>query len=62
MTNHYSRIANIDHATLAAVDVLRSCEMDYLVMGMSAATYWHALRAVGITDRKAGFGALMEHH
>jgi maleate cis-trans isomerase len=24
-----------------AVDVLLSCEMDYLVMGMSAATFWN---------------------
>jgi maleate isomerase len=32
------------------------------VIAINTATYWHALRAVGITDRKAGFGALMEHH
>ena len=33
-------VANIQGATLDAVDVLKSCEMDYLVMGMSAATFW----------------------
>ncbi len=33
-------VANINAATLEAVDVLKSCEMDYLVMGMSAATFW----------------------
>jgi maleate isomerase len=32
------------------------------VIAINTATYWHALRAVGITDRKAGFGSLMEHH
>lgn len=33
-------VANINQTTLDAVDVLKSCEMDYLVMGMSAATFW----------------------
>ena len=33
-------VDNINLATLDAVDILRSCEMDYLVMGMSAATFW----------------------
>ncbi len=33
-------VANIQGNTLAAVDVLKSCEMQYLVMGMSAATFW----------------------
>jgi maleate isomerase len=32
------------------------------VIAINTATYWHALRAVGISDRKAGFGSLMEHH
>ena len=32
------------------------------VIAINTATYWHALRAVGINDRKAGFGALLEHH
>jgi len=32
------------------------------VIAINTATYWHALRAVGITDKKAGFGTLLEHH
>jgi maleate isomerase len=32
------------------------------VIAINTATYWHALRALGINDRKAGFGSLMEHH
>lgn len=32
------------------------------VIAINTATYWHALRACNIPDRKAGFGALMEHH
>lgn len=34
-------VDNINQATLAAVDTLKSCEMTYLVMGMSAATFWN---------------------
>ncbi len=30
------------------------------VIAINTATYWHALRTLGILDRKAGFGALME--
>ena len=33
-------VKNIQDNTLQAVDVLKSCEMQYLVMGMSAATFW----------------------
>jgi len=33
-------VHNIQGSTLQAVDVLKSCEMQYLVMGMSAATFW----------------------
>lgn len=32
------------------------------VIAINTATYWHALRAVGIHDRMAGFGSLMSHH
>jgi maleate isomerase len=32
------------------------------VIAINTATYWHALRACGITDRRAGFGSLLEHH
>jgi len=34
-------VESINAATLDAVDVLRTCEMDYMVMGMSAATFWN---------------------
>ena len=33
-------VDNINKATLDAIDVLRTCEMDYMVMGMSAARKW----------------------
>ncbi|PPD15667.1 MAG: arylmalonate decarboxylase [Methylobacterium sp.] len=32
------------------------------VIAINSATYWHALRAMGITDRFAGHGPLFEHH
>jgi maleate isomerase len=32
------------------------------VIAINAATYWHALRAVGITDKMQGFGSLLSHH
>ena len=32
------------------------------VIAINAATYWHALRAVGITDKLQGFGTLLSHH
>jgi len=32
------------------------------VIAINTATYWHALRTCGITDRRAGFGSLLEHH
>lgn len=32
------------------------------VIAINTATYWHALRAVGIEDKLAGFGTLMSHH
>ncbi len=32
------------------------------VIAINTATYWHALRAVGIPDRVAGFGSLLERH
>lgn len=34
-------VDNINKATLEAIDVLRTCEMDYMIMGMSAATFWN---------------------
>jgi maleate isomerase len=32
------------------------------VIAINTATYWHALRACNIQDRKAGFGSLMEYY
>ena len=32
------------------------------VIAINTATYWHALRAVGITDRVVGFGTLLTAH
>ena len=32
------------------------------VIAINTATYWHALRACGIQDKKAGFGSLLEFH
>jgi maleate isomerase len=34
-------VAIIQDNTLAAIDLLRSCEMQYMVMGMSATTFWN---------------------
>ena len=32
------------------------------VIAINTATYWHALRAVGILDKMQGFGSLLSHH
>lgn len=32
------------------------------VIAINTATYWHALRTLGITDKIAGFGSLLSHH
>lgn len=32
------------------------------VIAVNTATYWHALRRDGITDKVEGFGSLMSHH
>ncbi len=37
-------------------------ELGKPVIAVNTATYWHALRACGIHDKKAGFGQLMEFH
>lgn len=34
-------VADIQDNTLQALDVLKSCEMQYVVMGMSATTFWN---------------------
>jgi maleate isomerase len=31
------------------------------VVAINTATYWHALRAVGITDKLQGMGKLLSH-
>lgn len=53
-------VANIQGSTLAAVDVLKSCEMQYLVMGMSAATFWDgragAQKYLAMMQERAGVG------
>ncbi|MBL8384482.1 MAG: hypothetical protein JNM90_15490 [Burkholderiales bacterium] len=53
-------VGNINGATLQAVDVLKSCEMDYLVMGMSAATFWDgragAEKYLKMMTERAGVG------
>ena len=37
-------VAIIQEHTLRAIDLLRTCEMQYLVMGMSATTFWDGRR------------------
>jgi maleate isomerase len=32
------------------------------VIAINTATYWHALRSMGINDRVGGFGSLLEQH
>lgn len=32
------------------------------VIAINTATYWHALRSLGIPDKIAGFGSLLSHH
>ena len=53
-------VDNINKATLDAVDVLKSCEIDYLVMGMSAATFWNGRRGaeayLQMMTERAGVG------
>ena len=53
-------VKNINQTTLDAVDVLKSCEMDYLVMGMSAATFWDgragAEKYLSLMQARAGVG------
>jgi maleate isomerase len=32
------------------------------VVAINTATYWHALRTMGVQDKRDGFGALMREH
>ena len=49
---------------LAAIDACAEAErwLGKPVLAINAATYWHALRADGITDRMDGFGSLLAAH
>ena len=53
-------VENINKTTLEAVDTLTSCEIDYLVMGMSAATFWNgrdgAEKYLKMMTERAGVG------
>ena len=53
-------VASINEAALQAVDVLKSCEMDYLVMGMSSATFWDGRKGaeqyLAMMQDRAGVG------
>ena len=53
-------VQNIQGNTLHAVDVLKSCEMQYLVMGMSAATFWDGRKGaeayLKMMSERAGVG------
>lgn len=53
-------LASINQTTLQAVDILKTCEMDYMVMGMSAATFWDgragAAKYLGMMRERAGVG------
>ena len=53
-------VQSIQGNTLHAVDVLKSCEMQYLVMGMSAATFWDgragAEKYLAMMTDRAGVG------
>ena len=41
---------------------VRTSNLGKPVIAINTATYWHALRAQGITDKVAGLGNLLECH
>lgn len=51
-------VATIQDNTLRAVDLLRTCEMQYMVMGMSATTFWNGRKGaedyLGVMRERAG--------
>lgn len=53
-------VATIQDNTLRAIDLLRTCEMQYMVMGMSATTFWNGRQGaedyLGIMRERAGVG------
>jgi maleate isomerase len=63
-TNHYSRIAAILQigTNLSAVKLCAAAELWFgkPVIAINTATYRHALRSPGITDKIEGFGRLLE--
>lgn len=51
-------VATIQDNTLRAIDLLRTCEMQYMVMGMSATTFWNGRKGaetyLGVMRERAG--------
>ena len=49
---------------LAFAEVAAAAEfwLEKPVIAINTATYWHALRSMGIKDQKTGFGALLAEH
>ncbi|MCC7100894.1 MAG: hypothetical protein IT500_15020 [Rubrivivax sp.] len=51
-------VATIQDNTLRAIDLLRTCEMQYMVMGMSATTFWNGRKGaeeyLGVMRDRAG--------
>ena len=46
----------------ADVYVIAEFWLDKPVIAINTATYWHALRKAGVTDRMDGFGKLLAEH
>ncbi|MEI4473814.1 maleate cis-trans isomerase family protein [Frigidibacter sp. MR17.24] len=46
---------------MARVAAMAEFWLDKPVIAINTATYWHALRTAGITDKVQGFGKLMSH-
>jgi maleate isomerase len=46
----------------AEVAAIAEFWLDKPVIAINTATYWHALRTMGIMDQKDGFGALLSRH
>lgn len=47
---------------MARVGAIAEFWLDKPVIAINTATYWHALRMNGITDKVQGFGSLLSHH
>ena len=46
----------------AEVAAIAEFWLDKPVIAINTATYWHALRTMGIADQVDGFGALLSRH